>query len=111
MFIDESLNYILAADLEPEGAIVALTTLAAVRRFGSFDEFILSTGDHGITLEFTYHSRELIIVIPCDGSRMYFTAKDNDFREAGITFTSGLQGLAAWLADKAEFPVTGLVKG
>jgi hypothetical protein len=96
---NESVDEILSAGMDGVGVGRALRTLELLRAWGPFEEFALATDDHGMTLEFSQlHSpKQVLVVIPKDGSTAYFSARANNFRKAGVILNDlGIQSLGSW---------------
>jgi hypothetical protein len=91
--------------------LLIVSTLVAFRGRDAKLDSVSATGDGGIAFEFHGRSsgREIVLVVPADGLRLYFVARSpNEETRAGLVdglmVENALPALAGWLASARAFP-------
>lgn len=112
--LDESRREIDASLMDDAGKARARAILSLVRGGApGAVELVVATDedDRGITMEFEANGRDLLFAIPRDGSRVYFAARGDGTRRAGLVHPGGAaRTLGMWLLGGA-FPTDGIVLG
>lgn len=88
---------------------MTLHEVTAIMRSSGAQEFLGPTDDGGTVLEYSRAGRECTLVIPADGSVIYFLAHGAGVRLAGIAAAAILQSIAEWLSGMRQaFPTVGV---